>query len=258
MGELFLKMAFQYCVNNNIFEVYLTHYRKKDDRLILLITGFGFEFSGFLERKGKNEKEEVYVKRFIPKERDLPPSELSRKYYPSFNDSLNVKKFLVPIIPEYHDRLFPEYKTRQMRLSDYSEINVPGNAIKKAYLSHSGIKKIQEGDIILFYRSHDQKSITCIGVVDRTPVHNSDSDKIVSIVGQRTVYSYPEIRKMVHKPVLVILFRHQMFLPNKLTLDYLRKHNVIGSAPQSIIELSHEQYLAIKKGGKIDERFTVS
>lgn len=259
LGELFLKMAFQYCISNHIFETYLTHYRKQDDRMIPLIENFGFEFSGFLpERKGKKEKEEVYLKKLIPKEKDLHPMNLAKKYYPSFKDSLNIKKFLIPIMPLYHDRLFPDFKERQMRITDYFEINIPGNAIKKAYLSHSAIKKIGPGDVLLFYRSHDQKAITSIGVVDREPVHTNNPDKIAAIVGQRSVYLYEEIREMAEKTVLVILFRHHLNLPNPLDLNYLRKHNIIQSAPQSIIELSHNQYVAVKKGGKLDERFTVS
>ena len=31
LGELFLKMAFQYCILNQIFETYLTHFRKEED-----------------------------------------------------------------------------------------------------------------------------------------------------------------------------------------------------------------------------------
>ncbi|MDP2845757.1 MAG: hypothetical protein Q8N79_06765, partial [Candidatus Methanoperedens sp.] len=258
MGELFLKMAFQYCIGNQIFETFLTHYRKQNDRLIPLIESFGFEFAGFLEeRKEKNEKEEVYLKKLIPKEKDLSPLDLAKKYYPSFKDSPNIKKFLIPIMPLYHDRLFPDYKG-QMRITDYSEINIPGNAIKKAYLSHSVIKKIRPGDILLFYRSHDQKAITSIGVVDREPVRTKEPEKVVAIVGQRSVYLYDEIKNMMQTHVLVILFRHHLNLPNPLDLNYLRHHNIIQSAPQSIIELSHNQYVAIKKGGKLDERFTVS
>ncbi len=258
LGELFLKMAFQYCISNHIFETYLTHFRKQDDRMIPLIENFGFEFAGFLERKGKKEKEEVYLKKLIPKEKDLQPINLAKKYYPSFKDSPNIKKFLIPIMPLYHDRLFPDFKERQMRITDYSEINIPGNAIKKAYLSHSAIQKIRQGDVLLFYRSHDQKTITSIGVVDREPVHINEPDKIVAIVGQRSVYLYEEIKEMAKKPVLVILFRHHLNLPNPLDLNYLRKHKIIQSAPQSIIELSHNQYAAVKKGGKLDECFTVS
>ncbi len=212
LGELFLKMAFQYCISNHIFETYLTHYRKQDDRMIPLIENFGFEFSGFIpERKGKKEKEEVYLKNLIPKEKDLPPINLAKKYYPSFKDSPIIKKYLVPIIPEYHERLFPDYKKRQMKITDYSEINIPGNAIKKAYLSNSAIKKLRPGDILLFYRSHDLKAVTSVGIVDREPVHTNEPDKVAAIVGQRSVYLYDEIKDMTQTPVLVILFRHPTF-----------------------------------------------
>ncbi len=258
IGELFLKMAFQYCISNHIFEAFLTHYRKPDDRLIPLIENFGFEYRGYLEeRKGKTEKEEVYLKEFIPKEKDLPSLELAKKYYPSFKDSPIIKTFLIPIKPLYHDRLFPDFKG-QMRITDYSEINIPGNAIKKAYLSNSPIKKIRSGDLLLFYRSHDQMAITSIGIVDQEPIHTNEPEKVVGIVGQRSVYRYDEIKDMAHRPILVILFRHHLNFPNPLNLKYLNQHNIIKSAPQSIIELNHNQYVAIKKGGKLDERFTVS
>ncbi len=259
LGELFLKMASQYCISNQIFEIYLTHYRKENDRLINLIENFGFGLVGFLDKnKVEKNKEEVYLKIIIPKEEGLSPIDLAKKYYPSFKDSSYIKKFLVPIIPEYHDRLFPDFKKRQIRLTEYTEINIPGNAIKKAYLSHSAIKKIRPGDLLLFYRSHDLKAITSIGIVDREPVNTNDADKIVTIVGERSVYSYKEIKDMTQTTVLVILFRHHLNLPNPLNLDYLRSHNILQSAPQSIIELSHDQYITIKKGGKLDERFTVS
>lgn len=259
IGELFLKMAFQYCISNNIFETFLTHYRKHEDRLIPLIESFGFEFMGLLEeRKGRMEKEEVYLKKFIPKEKDISSFNIAKKFYPSFIDSSSIRKFLIPIIPEYHDRLFPDFMKRQMRITDYSEINIPGNAIKKAYLSHSSITKIRPGEILLFYRSHDQKAITSIGIVDREPFRTNEPDKVVAIVGQRSVYLYDEIKDITKKPVLVLLFRHHLNLPNPPDLNYLRNHKIIQYAPQSIMELSHNQYVAIKKGGELDERFTFS
>lgn len=200
---------------------------KNLSNLLRIFRDFGFECVGFLEpREGMREKEDVYLKEFIPKEKDLPPLDLAKKFYPSFRDSQDIKKFLIPIMPEYHDRLFPDFKKRQTKITDYSEINIPGNAIKKAYLSHSPIKKIRPGDIILFYRSHDQKAITSIGVVDREPVHTNEADKVVSIVGQRSVYTFGEIKDMTQKSVLVVLFRHHLN--------------------------------PIKKGGKLDERFTVN
>lgn len=252
LGELFLKMAFQYCSSNQIFETYLTHFRKEDDVLINIIENYGFETVGFL----KKNNEEVFLKKLIPSEKMMLSIEASKKYYPSFRDSSDVKKFLVPIIPEYHDRLFPDFKQRQMKITEYSEINIPGNAIKKAYLSHSAIKKVRAGDILLFYRSHDLKLVTAIGVVDQEPVHTKEAEEIVRIVGKRSAYLYEEIKEMAQKPVLVTMFRHHLFLPNPLDLNYLRQHDI--PVPQSIIELNHNQYLAIKRGGKLDERFTVN
>jgi len=80
LGELLLKMAFQYCIDNHIFEIYLTHFRKENDGLIHLIENYGFESVGFL----KKNNEEVFIKKFIPLEKELPPVEMSKKYYPSF------------------------------------------------------------------------------------------------------------------------------------------------------------------------------
>ena len=252
LGELFLKIAFQYCIANQIFEIYLTHFRKEEDALINLIESYGFEMAGFL----KKTDEEVLIKTLIPIENKLDALDISKKYYPSFKDSPDIKKFLIPIIPEYHDRLFPDFKQRQMRITEYSEMNIPGNAIRKAYLSGSSIKKMRAGDLLLFYRSHDLKAVTAIGVVDQAPVHSIEADEVVGIVGKRSVYLYDEIKKMTHKPVLITMFRHHLFLPKPLDLRYLRQHSI--PVPQSIIELNHKQYMAIKNGGELDERFTVS
>ena len=253
MGELLLKMAFQYCIGNQIFETYLTHFRKEDDALISRIENYGFESVGFL--KTNEKEEEVFLKKFMTTKEKLSPIEVSQKYYPSFKDSTDIKKFFVPIKPEYHDRLFPDYKERQMKITEYSEINIPGNAIRKAYLSRSNIKKMRAGDILIFYRSHDLKSVTAIGVVDQKPIHVKDTEEIIRIVGKRSVYLYEEIKEM-EKPVLVTMFRHHLFLPHPLDIHYLRKHDI--SISQSFKELNHKQYMAIKKGGELDERFTVS
>jgi hypothetical protein len=251
LGELLLKMAFQYCIDNHIFEIYLTHFRKENDGLIHLIENYGFESVGFL----KKNNEEVFVKKFIPTEKELLPVEISKKYYPSFKDAQKIKKFLIPIQPEFHDRLFPDYENRQMKLTDYSEINAPGNAIKKAYLSHSPIKKMNAGDVVLFYRSRDKKAVISLGVVDQKPFHTDDLELLLRSVGKRSVYSHPELKKWTEKPVFVILFRHHLNLPKPLDISFLRDHSI--PVPQTISEINHKQYMAIKEGGEIDERFTV-
>jgi predicted RNA-binding protein with PUA-like domain len=249
-GELFLKIAFQYCVDNNISEVYLTHYHKEGDALSYLLESFGFGIAGILE-----DKEEVYLKSLLPSENNLQSANLI-EYYPCYRDDEEVKKFLVPVRPKYHDRLFPDYQPRQYRLTEPFEINIPGNAIRKAYLSHSKTKKISPGDVLLFYRSHNHGRVTSIGVVEQTS-HTNDSDEILRFIGQRSVYSQREIEDLAKKQVLAILFTHNLNLPTPLALNYLREHGIIQFAPQSIMEIQHNQYKEIIKGGGVDERFTL-
>jgi len=114
-------------------------------------------------------------------------------------------------MPDFHDRLFSDFSQRQMKITDYSEINIPGNAIKKAYLSHSPIKKIRSGDLVIFYRSGDLRAVTAIGIVDQEPLHVNKAEEIIRIVGKRTVYLEKEIIEMT-KPVFVTMFRHHLFL----------------------------------------------
>jgi len=163
IGELLLKLVFKYCVEYNITEIYLTHFIKKEDYLVDLIVQFGFESVG-----KNNRGETIYLKKLIPENNiNIEPLEMSKRFYPSFKDGREVSKFLIPIRPEYHTRLFQDYRKRQMKITEYIEFNIQGNTIKKAYLSHSKIRKIKPGDIILFYRSKDEKCITSLGVIDQ-------------------------------------------------------------------------------------------
>lgn len=254
IGELFLKIAFQYCISNQIFEIYLTHFETEDDTLIYLIDNFGFEKVGELAKNG----EPVYLKKFIPETTDLSSLEIARKYYPSFKDDESVRKFVIPIIPEFHDKLFPDYRNRQMKLTDYYENNIPGNTIKKAYLSSRYSSRMRLGDIVLFYRSHDQKVITSLGIVDQEPIMTSDINELNRIVGKRSVYLEEQLKEKADKAVFIIRFKHHFYLPNPLKLSELIQKNILNGPPQSTTEINHEQYLALKTGGKLDERFTVN
>ncbi|MCM1986639.1 EVE domain-containing protein [Methanococcoides seepicolus] len=254
IGELFLKIAFEYCINNDIFEIYLTHFEVEDDGLFHLIDKFGFERAGKL----KKNDETVYLKKLIGEQQELSPLEIAKKYYPCFKDDESVNKFVIPIQPRFHDILFPEYRNRQMKLTDYIEINVPGNTIKKAYLSSRFSSKLSVGDIVLFYRSHDQKAITSLGIVDREPIRNNNIDELKRIVGKRSVYSEEQLIEKAEDGVFIIPFKHHFYFPNPLNWSELKQKGILNGPPQSITEINHEQYLALKNGGKLDERFTVN
>jgi predicted RNA-binding protein with PUA-like domain len=252
IGELLLKLAFKYCTEHEINEIYLTHFFKEEDYLIDLITQFGFD------SVGKNQRGEiVYIKKLIPENnKDINPIKMSKKYYPSFKDGEYICKFLIPIRPQYHSLLFQDYEKRQMKITEYMQFNIQGNTIKKAYLSHSKVRKIHPGDLILFYRSSDQKCITSLGIVEEIHLRLTDVDEILHIIGKRSVYTYDEIVELSTIPVMIIIFRHHFHFRNPIKLNHLIEQNLLRSAPQSIMEISNDKYQKIKQVGGIPERFT--
>jgi hypothetical protein len=256
IGELFIKLATDVSLNNNLSEIYLTHFTRPDDRLIELISEFGF-YKVCMNSRG----EEVFIKKLIidkDEVQSLSPIDVSKKFYPSFYDGGQVKKFVVPIRPEYHNMLFTDFPGRQTTLLEHAgEFIVEGNTIKKAYLSHSNIRRMGPGDLILFYRSEDLHAITSIGVVEAVYTGIEDADQIVKLVGKRTVFSRKEIDELVKKPVSIFLFRHHFHLDKRLSLNALTEAGILTAAPQSVMQISPEGYIKIKEMGGIDEHFTI-
>ncbi|UGV39971.1 hypothetical protein J7W08_07545 [Methanococcoides orientis] len=265
IGELFLKLATNFCIENEIDQMYLTYIKKEVDYdyLIELIKEYGFEDKGYMNKTG----EIIFMKNLVSTSNEaslLSPIEISKKLYPTFYDGENVTKFVVPIQPVWHKKLFTDYKSeitqsRQPTLFEYcGDFIVEGNTIKKAYLSHSRITMISPGDLVLFYRSQDEQKITSIGVVKEIYSRLTDEEEIIRIVGKRTVYLIEDIRTMLHKPLTVIIFTWHCHLANPLDLDDLINEKVLRAAPQTIMSISHEQYLTVKNKGAINERFTIN
>jgi len=256
IGELFIKLSVEYSLKNGLAEIYLTHFTQPNDYLVDLITEYGFNKVA-INRRG----EDIFVKELLPDMKvikSLPPIEISKRFYPNFYDGRKINKFIVPIRPEYHERLFIDYTGRQTTLFEHvGEFIIEGNTIKKAYLSHSRITKILPGDLLLFYRSRDRKEMTSLGIAEAAYPNLQDKDEIMRRVGKRTVYSVDEIEEMAKKPTIVILFTWHFHLSNPLKLKDLIEMGVLTGAPQSITEISHEKYLRVKSGGGIDERFTI-
>ena len=222
-------MAVNLAIKNDIYEIYLTHFTKPEDQLVELITDYGFDKVAV---KPKGERlEDVYIKMLAIESNmtgSTDPIEISRIFYPSFYDGENVKKFIIPIRPEYHNKLFTDFRGRQTTLSEQTgEFIIEGNTIKKAYLSHSRIKKMRPGDLILFYRSKDLHAITSIGVIEMVYSGLNDSDQILRIVGKRTVFSREEIDALVKDPVSVILFRHHFHLNRSINLEELTRSGIL-------------------------------
>jgi hypothetical protein len=247
IGELFLKQAFNYAVFNNISHVYVTVEPNKHDRLEDLFSDFGFYIYG-IENNGRDL---VFVKDFPqkPPKTDDSPLEYTIKFFPFTKISTN-SAHLVPIKPHYHQILFPEINQQTDLLSD---INSAGNTIKKAYLCHASSNLIKKGDILFFYKSENEKSITSYGIVDEFYRENG-FDNIMKWVSKRTVYDKKDIEELAKKDVKIILFRLIGHFDKYICFDWLISQKIVNGSIQSITNISNDKARKIIHEAKLNNR----
>lgn len=243
VGELLLSFALNYSQRNRFEECYVTVFPKHSE-VIDFLTPFGFRDIG-----AKENTERILQKRFAPGGGGKTPAPLDyfRLYYPSFLDDGRVHKFLVPVQPQYHRQLFPEYEPRpghQQTLDGTVPLTfAAGNAIRKAYLSNSRTSKLHPGDVLLFYRSQDERRVTHLGLVEETRVCRSPTE-VIDFVGNRTVMPMRNLTEMCGAPVLAILFWSLGPLPRGRPGGITE----VGLAPpMSIREIREEDYSSLCK-----------
>lgn len=259
IGELLISIAIREAVERGRDEIYLTYFEEnpevpKDDYFVEVISGYGFE------RVSETQAGEgIYLKRLIPGPDDNPSLvKASKKFYPSFFDHDGVDKFLIPIQPKYHKRLFTSYEKRNPSLQEFTgSFHTEGNAIKKAYLSGAKNYQIGEGDLLLFYRSRDHKVVTSLGVCESAHYKINDPDEVRRLVGKRSVFTDREIDNQAENGVNVLMFRWHQDLNNFLSYSQLLEAEVISGPPQTTRKISESAYQYIKTEGQIDERFAL-
>lgn len=241
VGELLLSFALSYCRRNDFEECYVTVFPHHPE-VIDFLSPFGFKDIG-----PKPNSERVLHKRIAPinDSEDLSPLNFFRQYYPRYREDNSVRKFLVPIKPPYHRQLFPEFDPTpgyQQTLDGSVPLTfAAGNAIRKAYLSNSATGKVRAGDILLFYRSEDERRVTRVGLVEETRVCKTPTE-VIDFVGNRTVMPLDRLIEMCHRPVLALLFWAAGGLPNNYRGDLA----AVGLTPPiSIRELKEEDYRAL-------------
>jgi len=228
-GELLLKTVFDHASSNRYDWIYVTVFEKYGN-LIRLLEDFGFQDVGHRTERG----ELVLAKpmSFTEADRDShQPLPFNIRYGPFGTKIKGVPAFVVPIKPQYHRLLFPEAE-KQLELMP--GMHPFGNSIRKAYLSNAAIRTITPGANLLFYRSQDIHSVTCLGSVEGILVSSSPIE-IARYVGKRTVYRLAEIEALCQREVLAILFRQSRILKNPMPLRVLIANGVLSAAPRSIL-----------------------
>lgn len=242
LGELLLKAIFADASARHVASLYV-EVHGKHGLLVELLELFGFSDSG--HRTGRDEL--VMVKRRTPRpeDADLDPLEYHVLLGPPAINGLG-QVFMVPIQPQWHAQLFPDAPggpapADQLLIPGFSPevMTHPwGNALRKAYLSQSKIKKLKPGDTLLFYRSKGPADVVAVGVVENT-LRSPDPNEVTTFVGRRTVYTPDEIAGMARRVdgVLAILFRQDRFLEPSWTSNELQANGVMISHPQAISQV---------------------
>jgi len=243
IGELFLKAAFKYATFNKLENIFIHGEVSKHAFLFDLLEDFGFEVVG--SHPGSAGRDLVYVKKhpqLAPPFNDILPFDYMKKYFPHFQKGRHINHYVVPIKPEFHRVLFTDYLSefdRQLML--FQQTNTAGNAIKLAYLCHAPTKRMTAGDLVMFYRSEDEKSITSLGVVEEYQ-SLSEPTVIAQLVSRRTVYSMEQITDLAKKETRVMLFRLVAHFDTPLTLEWLKQNRIVKGNIQSITSINYEAF----------------
>jgi len=260
-GELLLKQVLWFAQRNKYDLTYVTAF-PKHAFLIDLLSYYGFK------ETMKMDNGEIMLEKTILAG-VLPPLigaalDFDRQHYPRFHDVPTVRKFCVPIRPDYHRRLFPEiafgtelplFPTETFGpILAHGQERTPGNTIRKVYLCRAKITLILPGDVLFFYMSKDgsyaaSQSITTVGIAEQV-INVTTADDLIRITAKRSVFSAEDMREMKASPispVKMIDFLLIGHIQSPVRLNTLVTTGVFSNRPpQSIAQLSEEQYAKLK------------
>jgi hypothetical protein len=242
IGELFLRASFEYASSHRCESIFIHANETRHVQLAELLDDFGFA------AVGAYGDDMVYVKQHPtnPPALQMPAFDYVRQFYPHYMSGFHVGKYLVPIQPQFHNILFPDWMDPGHALpQDHPRAHV-GNAIKLAYLSHTPTKTVRRGDVVVFIRTRDARAATTIGVVEEFTISTS-ADQIANLVSRRTVYSDRQIEAMAASgAVKVMLFRVIRHFREPIPVDVLIQRRVVsGRCPQSFMRISDESFSRI-------------
>jgi hypothetical protein len=260
-GELLLKQVLWFVQCNKYDLAYVTAYPKHAFLINLL------SYYGFRVMQNTASGELVLEKPIATADLPAVPGEVfdfDRAHYPRFCDDAVVRKFCVPIQPDYHRRLFPEIAFGSElplfpsatfgAMLPHGRERTPGNTIRKVYLCRARITRLRPGDLLFFYMSKDEgyaasQSITTIGIVEQVTDITS-ADDLIRHTAKRSVFSADDLHGLnpsADSPIKTI-----DFLLVGHTDPPVRLHALLAAGvftrhpPQTIVELTEERYAALK------------
>jgi hypothetical protein len=248
---------FELCINSKIKYLYLSVYEKQE-HLIKLLEKFGFHQNLFENNQGLIE---IQMIKCLDKTKiTISKNEISS--HPFYLNNSNVKKYVIPIQPEFYSTLFKDGKLRPPTLFDKApdSLNeIQGNTIIKAYISNSKNKRPKKGDLLFFYSSKINQVIEPFGVLESIQIV-TDFDELCRIVNKKTVFSDTQLKEwLLEKGKLhVITFRLITYLQKNIGLQKIKKMDSFKNKLQTITELKETDYIKLNNEGHFDQRYIIN
>ena len=257
LGERFLKIIFDNALRNNVEELYVTIFDKREEqqRLISLLEEWGFVHWGTKETK--NGIEQVLVRNF-----NMNINQNPQISFPFVSRKAN--KFIVPIYPEYHTELFPDSILNNESPRNFIENEPHRNALKKVYISRSINRNLNPGDLIIFYRTggNYQGVVSTIGIVESVIDNIPSEEKFIDLCRKRSVFSDAELKKYWNwtpnnRPFIVNFLYVDSFPTPKVNLNRLRELNIINSAPRGFEPIENSKFVELMREARANESYIV-
>lgn len=256
LGERFIKIVFDNAVAENVDEIYVTIFDRTDNqkRLIDLLTAWGFEHWG---NKG-------YESVFVRPLRKLYQINKLQECYPIVKAN---RVFLMPINPDYHTGLFPDSILNNESRLDFVEDSTYSNGITKNYISHSHVRNVRKGDLIVVYRTggYHKSVVTTLCEAAEDSHICSNFEELISYAGSLTIFNENELKKewdkyKDHNRPFVQRLLHIFSFPKRPTLAALIDRGVIAdvnSAPRGFTEITQDQLRTVLHLAGQDESFII-
>lgn len=261
LGEGFIKKIMQCATYIQADEIYVTVFPKHEP-LIKLLKRYGFIEYG---TKGQEDNPELV---FVKKMNTLSGDVLLD--YP-FVHTIGKRKFVLAINPEYHTPLFPDsILNTEQRNKDYLVRDVAHtNSIHKIYLSYmTGLDQLQRGDILLIYRTKDNKGsanyrsvISSICVVEevKTTEDFASIEEYLKYTNSYSIFQESTLRTLYSRPKLVIIKMTYNVAFNKRVIrkELIDKIGLRSDIYWGFFQITDEQFNDIIELGNIDESIIV-
>ena len=247
LGERFIKIIFDNAIQLKVKEIYVTMFEEQKELIALrdLLRRWGFIDYGI--KNTRNGKEIVLLKHL----NKYDPHKTPKENYP--NVLYTKKKLFMPIMPEYHTKLFPDSILKTEESGDFIDQIAYRYALQKVYISWTTVaNNAQPGDLVLFYRMGDEGTnkkyssvVSTIGVVESIISHFDNREDFLSHCQNRSVFTLDDLNSFWNnewrqRNMKVMKFLFVKNLKKRPTLEVLWEEEIIPppNGPRQFTEMS--------------------